>query len=272
MDGPRVTITPDSGITGVPARSSISDGGAYLELCEAAADGGLRFQWFRSHPAYREILEHVTPDQGRAYLQLIAADVEVAAALPGLVAADVIGHPRRARIGGLGRVSPTTLRYVKVLTDLRRLFGPLDGLRISEIGIGYGGQARILTSFHRIEEYALFDLPPVLRLARRFQASFPDVPTRFTYSDGRDPQSMPSDLIISNYAFSELRREVQEAYLERVILGVPRGYLTYNHISPPGFRTLTASEFAGRIPGAELLAEEPLTHPDNVLVVWGHGR
>lgn len=251
-------------------RSSVSDGTDYVALCERAAGGGAAFEDFRSDPSYREILEHVTPEQGMAYLEHIEADPEVARQLAALVGGDDVGRPLRFPIGRLPSVSPTTLRYVKVMTDLRRLFGPLDGLAIAEIGIGYGGQARILTSFHAITRYALFDLPPVLALAQRFLREFPATSTELSFHDGRQVEPVDSDLLISNYAFSELRREVQESYLEHVIAGAPRGYVTYNHITPPSFGTLSAQQFADRIPGAELLPEVPLTHRDNVVVVWGH--
>lgn len=252
------------------AGSSISDRTDYVRLCEAAAAGGPAFDDFRSNRAYREILEHVTPDQGLQYLKAIERDLEVSGDLAALTADDTVGRPQPMRVGPLPDASPTTLRYIKVLTDLRHLFGPLDGLNVAEIGIGYGGQARILTAFHNIPRYELFDLPPVLELAERFLSHFPATSTQFALHDGRNVPPANCDLVVSNFAFSELRREVQEDYLDRVVASAPRGYMTYNHISPPEFRSLTAQEFAARIPGSELIDEVPLTHRRNVIVIWGH--
>jgi hypothetical protein len=115
----------------------------------------------------------------------------------------------------------------------------------------------------------LFDIPEVLALANRFlDVSGTDLRVVDT-CDGRIPDTCSSDLLISNYAFSELHREVQEMYWERVVRNSSRGYVTYNHIAPPEAKSLTASEFAARIPGARVLPEFPLTHPANVIVVWG---
>ena len=80
------------------------------------------------------------------------------------------------------------------------------------------------------------------------------------------------DLVISNYAFSELKREVQEDYFANVVQKSKRGYFTYNDISPKEYVALSAEEFAGRIEGAEIFKELPTTAPKNVLVVWGHNR
>jgi putative sugar O-methyltransferase len=159
--------------------------------------------------------------------------------------------------------------YLKVLVDLRDIFGNLDRLRIAEIGIGYGGQCRSVLQLHRVRHYDLFDLPTVNLLAQRFlETSGVDTST-LTFHDGRAPKFCESDLLISNYAFSELRRDVQEAYMESVVSHATRGYVTYNPIASQTLGAMTASEFAERLPGARMMEEVPLTHPDNVVIVWG---
>ena len=49
-----------------------------------------------------------------------------------------------------------------------------------------------------------------------------------------------------------------------------RGFVIYNQITPENYGTMTATQFAGRLPGSEIFPENPLSHPGNLVVVWGH--
>ena len=52
------------------------------------------------------------------------------------------------------------------------------------------------------------------------------------FLDGKHLYSdVPSDFCISNYAFSELTRAVQDSYLEKVILKSKAGYMAWNCLS-----------------------------------------
>lgn len=252
-----------------PIGSSISDDDVYPSFCKSAAFDTSVFQTFRSNPIYTEILEHVSVAQGEEYLNRIRTDPEVTQRLAVLIADDALGGPRQHHFEGVGPVSPTTLRYVKVLVDLRQLFGNLDGFKVAEVGIGYGGQCRVIARMHRPARYELFDLPSVNALAARFLRESRVPGDLVAFRDGRQPVEVESDLLISNYAFSELSRDLQEIYIDRVVQHAKRGYVTYNHISPEGFSSMTAGEFAARMPGASVIEEVPLTHPENVIVVWG---
>ena len=64
------------------------------------------------------------------------------------------------------------LLSIKVLTDLKAHFQSLDGIKIFEIGVGYGGQCGIVNAFYLPMVYCLFDLKPVLNLAKRFLSNF----------------------------------------------------------------------------------------------------
>ena len=249
--------------------SSISDSGLFPAFCFLASNDDRIFRRFRRSLIYRVILEHVNIDQGLEYLKEIEQGGRMLDQLRPLLEKDTIGGPIRYQYRSYGFVSPSTLRYIKVATDLGNLFGPLDGLKIAEIGVGYGGQCRVVCTVWPVRTYVLFDLPEVLALSHRFLEESDVDRSAISERDGRNPQSDDVDLIISNYAFSELRREVQEQYFEQVIKRASRGYVTYNPLTPPGFQLLTAYEFAEKIPGALVLPETPKTHDGNVIVVWG---
>lgn len=248
--------------------TSISDNQAYPQVClDAAMDYG-RFNNFRRDPIYNEILEHVTQQQGEQYLRLIRDDPTVMAMIGQLKRNDDWGNPVVFDYGEVGRISPSTLRYIKVLVDLRRLFGSLDDLSICEIGVGYGGQCRTISASSRASMYRLVDIQPALALAQRYLENYAIRPIlHFSTMNELEPQNY--DLAISNYAFSELRREIQDIYLERVFLRSKRGYITYNDISPPEFASYKAEALVQILPGARVFNEEPLTHPRNCIIAWG---
>ena len=50
------------------------------------------------------------------------------------------------------------------------------------------------------------------------------------------------DLVVSNFAFTELRRPIQEIYFHKLIGHCPRGYISYNEICPPEFEALGRDE------------------------------
>jgi hypothetical protein len=181
---------------------------------------------------------------------------------------DLPGSPLVYHYDGIGQLSPTTLRYIKILGDLQNLFGSLGGMRIHEIGVGYGGQCRVIQAAEQPALYTLIDLQPALALAQRyldhFALAFP-----VAYITMNELQPCTSDLVISNYAFSELRRDIQEIYLSRLIQHSKRGYMLLSKINPDDFNSCSYDELVAAIPGSRLLREEPLTYPGNALLVWG---
>ena len=181
---------------------------------------------------------------------------------------DLVGGPLLYSFEGLGLFSPTTLRYVKVLGDLQRLFGPLDGMRVHEIGVGYGGQCRVIQAAEVLRSYTLIDLQPALALAQRYLEHFP-LAAPIDLVPMNELKPVCTDLVISNYAFSELRREVQDLYLQRIISKAARGYMILNQINPETYNSYSCQELLAAIPGSRLVEEVPLSFPGNALLIWG---
>jgi N-acetyl-gamma-glutamylphosphate reductase len=76
-------------------------------------------------------------------------------------------------------------------------------------------------------------------------------------------------LVISNYAFSELPRSIQDVYLKKIILNSKSGYITYNEISPSYFKSYKSEELVKIIPNARIIDEKPLTNKNNCIIIWG---
>ena len=117
----------------------------------------------------------------------------------------------------------------------------------------------------------LFDLPIVNKFIERYLNSHLFRGSFKTTTLNEEIQEQ-YDLVISNYAFSELPKILQLKYIEKVLSKAKRGYLTmntgivnYNNSS----NHLTIDEMKKLLPEFKLLEEEPLSSKENYVVVWG---
>ena len=247
-------------------KSSISDDSVFPNFCLSAAQSD-RFFEFRREPILRSILEHTTFDQGNIYLSNIlnlGFDHKFVAQC---TSNDVVGNPDLFYYENLGLVCPSTLRYANVLADLIIRFGDLAQMSIIEIGGGYGGQARIVKRLFPSCRYSIIDLPEVLLLTKRYlNESSPN--SKYDFISAFDFDTNQSDLILSNYAFSELNRDLQFKYISNIISKATHGYIIYNSISSSDLNSLTVPEFLDIFPSAVAVPESPLTWPNNKLIFW----
>jgi hypothetical protein len=248
--------------------TSLSDNQTYPEICIKASRDYSVFNNFRRNPIYNEILEHVSEEQGKEYLRLISDDSDILSQLNKFKPNDDYGNPRMYEYPGVGMISPTTLRYIKVLVDLKIHFQTLDDLNICEIGIGYGGQCRVINAYYKPSTYYLVDIQPALALAKRYLDNY-TIESGLAYNTMDELRERSYDLVISNYAFTELSRVNQDVYLNKIILKSKKGYITYNEITPSAFNSYKSAELIQMIPGAKIFKEEPLTQPKNCIIVWG---
>lgn len=248
--------------------TSLADFGDYPSFCALAAQDSNVFDTFRTNPAYTRVLEHLPKDLGQEYLDVILRDFDFSKSdFDEFRRNDYYGGARTYYYEGAGQFSPTTLRYIKVLGDLIREFGSLEGKKICEIGVGYGGQARIIASYFDIKSYQLLDLDSVLALDKRYLGHFKDIESKIIYGlDSKD--AIECDLVISNYAFSELRGEVQDFYIQKIIKHAKNGYITFNNIAPQGFNHPLESYETLFNKKIKIKDEVPLTHENNGVVIF----
>lgn len=80
------------------------------------------------------------------------------------------------------------------------------------------------------------------------------------------------DLVISNYAFSELPRETQFRYLDQVILNSKNGYMTINtgrgNLSGRKRNQLDLYELLKKIPNSRIIEKVPKINVDNYIIIW----
>lgn len=261
-------------VTDKPNRSW-SDNGLYTQAVARAYSDDAVFAGFKRDPHYCEILEHVTPEQGAIYLEIVEKESpDLLSLIERFKINDRIGNPVLCDFGKIGMISPSTLRYVKVLSDLRNFFGDLSAARIAEIGVGYGGQVLVIDQLWKTKSYTMFDLDPVLKLVTRYLESHILQTAYCPTTYNRFEPGQEFDLVISNFAFSELPRHLQMGYVEKVLKKSKRGYLTMN--SGVGDHTdngrfLSSAELAQMLPGVEIYPEvsNGKDWASNYILVWG---
>jgi hypothetical protein len=255
-------------------RSESDKNGAYVALVQAAVSDYKVFSTFRRHPDYMVVLEHVTRQEGQAYLDILCKDApDFLDRIGEFKSNDLVGSPRVFDYPDIGTVGPTTLRYMKVASDLRKLFGADPGRNIAEVGVGYGGQMLVCDIAFHVRRYDLFDLAPVLRLVERYLESHLLNSAYRTSTLNQCLAEEPYDLVVSNYAFSELPSALERRYIEKVLGTAKRGYLTMNSGRPDAqFQRdkLTIGQLRELLPDFEVFPEQPITCPGNYIIAWGH--
>ena len=232
-----------------------------------------RLSDFRRKYDYREILEHVTYTQGKSYLEQIQeySPQNYIELIEKNKANDLFGNPYEYQYPGVGRVSPTTLRYISTAIDIFETIRLNKESVVAEIGVGYGGQAAILERMYGIRNYSAFDLPSVIQLSNVYLNSV-NSKLKFTSSGLSSDKNNTWDVVISNYAFSELHRDLQLSYIERVIANSKSGYMIMNsgrsNITGRSEGKLSLDEIRNYIPNLQVKEEVPLTGPDNYIIYW----
>lgn len=255
--------------------ASDSESTDYSSFVKLVTTNEKKFKSFRSNFYYRQILEHVDFQLGLKYFNLLTEKSKsMLINYSEIVALSSIGSPRRYCYPKLGLISPTVIRYQYVSQELNRLFGDSLGTNIAEIGVGFGGQFVVLEKNFKVNSYAIFDLPHVINLTHKVVRVTGAPEKKIIDCDIDQPKLEQCDLVISNYAFSELPKEIQAGYIEGVLKNSRRGYLIMNSgrtdFSGRSSGKYSLKELKKLLPEFEVLPETPLTGPDNYVIVWGH--
>ena len=249
---------------GAASNRSSSDNGTYVAFVEEAVRNYSVFENFKRHPHYTMILEHVSMDLGTGYLDVIKDQApDFLADINKFKINDLIGNPVKYSYPLIGEISPTTLRYMKVASDLRKYFGKNIGKKIVEIGVGYGGQLLVADQVFNFSEYHLYDLPPVLELTSRYLESHILNGSYKAMTLNQNSGNEVYDLVISNYGFSELPLALQKKYAEKILSKATKGYLTMN----TGLHNIPLMR--KMLPPFQVFEEKPLSSPNNYIIVWG---
>ena len=206
----------------------------YLETCRSAVADDEIFAKFKSIQGYKNILEHVTPRQGAEYLQ-VAMEMAGDALLENLEAFkenDVIGNPDRFSYPETGKISPTTIRYIKNVFEMATLLGESPISRVVEVGGGYGGLCKTLSVVCDFDEYILVDLPEAVAVQEKYLSNFPELYAKCKFVSCDDVETVKDvDLFISNYALSECDYDTQINYYDKLVANSKFAYIIYNLVN-----------------------------------------
>jgi putative sugar O-methyltransferase len=265
-------------LTRVGSKSD-SERTSYADFVQKVTTQDKKFLKFRKNYAYRQILEHVSFGQGLEYFERVQIYNGNFEHLDDFLTSSAgIGSPREFEYPGIGLVSPTTLRYLAVASEINYVFDFDKPLLLVEVGIGFGGQFAALSQLLEIDEYWTYDLPEVQKLASRYCSELAHLlqPLQIKHQNIYLIDEKTHDLFISNFAFSELPRETQIEYLHKVARNSKRGYITMNsgrtNFTGRSTGKITLEEIQIILPEIEVFAETPNTGPDNYLILWGHDR
>lgn len=272
-----LSLIPSSVVKRGEFESSVSDNDWYIRSVKSFLRSDYRFKNFKRSQIYREVLEHVTLDQAKKYLDQIENNNPkfLTETILGRVSVnDLVGNPPTFDFGRYGRLSGPTIRYLKVCADLDEFFDVNKIGKIAEIGGGYGGQALVFDQLFYYQKYTIFDLALVCDLINKYLGNyFLQGGIEAFEINKLSREGSLFDLVISNYAFSELPKKLQNIYLEKVILRSRRGYMTMNTGNDlKGYSResrLNCSELLELLPNARVVDEIPLTDPRNYILVWG---
>lgn len=237
----------------------------YLDVSFKASFDDETFESFKTNQDYNEILEHVSQSQGHQYLNMIDNPI-ILENIQKFKINDFFGKPKKYYYPKIGDVSPTTLRYIKVLQDLMTNFD-LKNSNIIEIGCGYGGQYVVIKQLFNPKKYSFIDLPNILPLIENYIKKL-DLLENTVFIDAKNiKHENEYDLVISNYAISECDSETQLEYLEKILKNSKHGYITHNQ-----FNGYSLDEFVEKLNffGKKTVVkpEEPLTSSKNVIIKW----
>jgi len=231
--------------------------------------------------------------------------------LPALAAQDLaVGSPAvntfpipSPLITGLGlskdtavNASPNVVKYLYELLLIERAFAPtiapamnaFRGMRIVEIGGGYGGFAHTIATFHNVQSYTIVDIDVVNSLQKLYLAAIKSPAAEkmeyigTTSVPGRDATADPKyDLFLSFFSISEQRTIAVDAYARHFMARSTRGYLQLNYdedISVDGSVTASTGRYnvlqlfrlvLTMHPTARLLGPAPCGVYEHVRIVWG---
>jgi putative sugar O-methyltransferase len=251
--------------------ASITELSSYPTFCQQAATQNGVFKNFRNHPIYQQALEHVDYTTGKKYLDhVLQNSPEFIKLFDQFRKNDAIGNPKVYNYQEYGWFAPTTLRYIKVASDIKRKFGDTKHMHVVEIGGGYGGQCKILADVLGFASYTIIDLPPCIALTQKY-LSEQQVDNVYFFDRNQVADAGQYDLVISNYAFSEIDNTEQSLYIKYVIKNTPRGYMTMNFIAPH-LNSMSLEQMTQILHDqgyqTTIDPEYPNTHPKNRILSW----
>ena len=245
----------------------------YTKFCSQIVNNEKSFSTFRRDPRYTYMLEHVNQNHGARYLDEVLKKFKKYITLinwSGVHANDKFGQPQKCNYAHkLAKhvkldnylFSPTTLRYLHIGLDvLQRHIN--KQLNIVEIGGGYGGQCWlifVLAPLFNVEitSYTILDLYYPTLVQDKYLRKMGGDMNKIMCITVDKYVNQPVDLLISNFALSEIQTEYQKCYAD-IVSQSDHGYFLWNRVD--------TSILSGK--DLSISAETPATKFKNRLICY----
>lgn len=209
------------------ADASVSGTMDWPRACAALASGTWTSKNFRRTHAVRQVVETLGPVDGRHFAKWIRHNAPEYLRDKRVAAIDAWGDPIRwsgACLGTPHPFSPTTLRFLAHALWLKREGFIKEGGTVVEIGVGFGGLAAMNAIVSRATTI-MIDLPPVIDAA---MLQMNELGLGKFASIDHAKAADHDVFFISNYAFTELSRDMQDTYADQFIRHAHRGVILSN--------------------------------------------
>jgi len=215
----------------------------YLAKCKLFVNHENYFKTFRQDSDYKKILEGGEYSAGMFHLNRIL-ELYGLDGLDFLIKNlekfkenDIYGTPEIYEYNIVGNICPCTLLYISHSFDIAYLLGYFQPKKIVEIGGGYGGLCKTLDVIYDFDEYILIDLPEAIELCKKYLNNFPELYNKTVFITTEEFYSndkiYDADLFIAICSLAECGEDIQNMYVDRILMNSKFGFLMYNtlHIS-----------------------------------------
>jgi hypothetical protein len=199
--------------------------------------------FFKSSKNYREVLEHVSFNFGKEYLELIKKDFPTIYTenksyfIQLSKTNDKYGKTFKNKFVDFCECSPSNLRYLYqslIILDYIKSSLCKDEYDFVEIGGGYGGLCFFIHNLVKIfdikvNSYTIFDIEDVQKLQKKY-LKLHNIDIN-TYNLDTNFKLNNNSFLISNYAFSEISKGLQKKYRNQVLdKYIEHGFIAWNYI------------------------------------------
>lgn len=194
----------------------------YLSLCKKAGVSESAYKGLRKNSLHRKVVEPFLKSNQSGYCLHIEREITSPLFYPLLAKWDskIKGPKYRSALFFL---SPLTLRHGQIILELEREFGPLNRLRILQIGAGFGHLAACLSEIAGYTSYTILDLPECLDLQKKFLRDIPNI----TYLTPSQLNLVGEyDLVLCTFPFTQWGSALLRETTLKKIARIPKGYIT----------------------------------------------
>jgi len=206
----------------------------YVTACKEFVTNDSKFKNFKQDSRYKIILEHISKEESDLFIsEMKDSQTLTEEQLKEFRENDLYGNPELHEYDFFGKMSPSTIRYIKNALDIFNFVGNKKIKDIVEIGGGYGGLCKTMSVLFDYDNYVLIDLPEVNALSKKYTDQFSKLNGKVSQLSFNELDKIENiDLVISNYAFSECSYSAQMKYYDDVVANSEYFYMVYNNITP----------------------------------------